>query len=484
MVTYQHKFQKWLDEANLHIINAFYSQQVNSTNVFDPQPVINGDGFIRSASPNASRKDFAVSIQGDVSKTVASHHFVAGFLTELRPVQTRLQEWVYNADPRGPLFSSAPYGAMISPFTGTTTGPMFQGNVGRYRGFRYLQSAYVQDKWQGKRGMLKRVMLDCGLRADVYHGVFGNTMGLAQMLQTIPGIAPFSLQPFQRQTVTNAQISGRYGGTVQLTSRTVLRGSYSQLFVPPPVDIFVAPFDVTGGTNNGIFPGTPKPLQAERGELVDAGIEHQIGPRSILRNTLFYKKLKNFGDSGVIDNTTVYNRLMLSGQEAYGCETRFELKPDRQGFGFNGYVSNTAAVAYLRGTKNDTGGIYVSPDPVYTKFPDHDLRETLQAGLGYKTRSNVWCLATVSAATGYKDDRDPTFFGPHPARVQPYAIWNFNFGWNLPKKYKERHWLPISCDVRIQNLTNNTKPINLGSPFQGTRYLLPIRVLAGMNWEV
>jgi hypothetical protein len=38
--------------------------------------------------------------------------------------------------------------------------------------------------------------------------------------------------------------------------------------------------------------------------------------------------------------------------------------------------------------------------------------------------------------------------------------------------------------VRVENVMNQMLPINLGSPYQGTRYALPIRVLGGLNWQV
>src|SRR5262249_35677287 len=177
---------------------------------------------------------------------------------------------------------------------------------------------------------------------------------------------PFNLGPFQKQNLTDAQVSGRYGGAFALTKTTVARGSYSNIFTPAPVDLFLTPIDITGGPSpyNGIFQGSPRPLRAMRGNLVDAGIEQQVSRRFVIRNNLFYKKLKHFGDSGVINNSIVYNRLTNADQEAYGCETRLELKPARDGTGMYGYVSNTFAVAYLRGSKKNDGGFWdVSTDP-------------------------------------------------------------------------------------------------------------------------
>jgi hypothetical protein len=500
ILSYKHRFAKFFDEANLHILNGFYSERLNSRNIFDPDPIINGEeAAVNSVSANARRTNYVFGAQGDISKTVANtHKLTAGFFTEYRPVSTKFSAVYRNANvlasqqaqleafAEGSAVNPLPYGAIISPFTGLPGGPQMTGNIGKFHGSRFLQSAYFQDAWRPTTGILKRLTVDAGIRFDLYRGVFGSTMGIAQTLATIPGIEPFDLQPFKRKVVTNAQASGRFGGAFVVTKSTVLRGSLSQIFQPPPADVFVLPPNVAEGAVNGIFNGTIRPLQATRGYLVDTSVETQIGPRFVTRTNLYYKKLKNFGDSGVIDNTQLYNRLTLSNQEAYGVETRMELKPDREGYGFNGFVSNTVAVAKLRGSKSITGGIYESEEEaVLNDYPDHDRRYMLSSGLGYRGRNNVWILGDLQVFTGFKDSRDPVLFGPHPARGPVRTVLGLSAGYKVPPKIVEKNRLvPASVDVRIDNMLNQRLPINLGSPFQGTRYSLPIRVLAGVNWQV
>lgn len=584
ILSYRRKFEKYFDEGHLHIVNAFYSSKVGSTNVFDPAPIINGEEqTITSTAFQARRYNYALSIQGDVSKTVhKTHHFVAGFLTEARPVKTSYDQFTYNADPRlaastqadqtsarqqaqqaaedaratagadasaaaeqaqadaaqtatdtalangatenaaaatgafiastlpSPTAASAQaqaalqtpeaagdaaaastpvigVGQLISPFTGTQSGPQFQG-IGKYRGFRYLQSGYLQDTWRPQAKFLKRFTFDAGVRADVYHGVFGNSMALANTIVAIPGVGPFNTEPFKRHSVTNAQVSGRYSISYLVTKNTVLRGSLSDVFTPPPVDIFIQPINVTEGTFpfNGIFNGSPRPMQAMRGRLVDVGIQQQVGSRFSMKHNLFYKQLRNFGDSGVIANTVVYNRLTLPKQQSYGMETRLELKPSRDGTGFYGFVSNTFGVVKLLGNKLTSGGQWdQSTEFETTKYVDHDRREYLQAALGYKSKGGFWTLADVSASTGFKNGRDPTIFGPHPARSPSFAIIGLNAGYEIPKEIRKgRKFMPTGVEVRIENITSNVTPINVGSPFQGTRYNLPIRVLSGAYWSI
>lgn len=483
MLSYRHRFKKYFDEANLHLINSFYSQHIwEPQNVFDPDPVINGDGFLRSASINAKRYNYVVSAQGDISKTLwKTHYLKAGFLTNLRWVKTDLNEIVYDANP-----ADSTYGQIISPFTGAPGGPNFTGPMGMYHGSQWVQSAYIQDTWRPAHGWLKRLTLDYGVRFDLSDSLFGNAQALGN---TVAMLYPyqFNMQPFQRQTEINAQPSGRFGGTYALNKSTILRGSFSNIFVPNPVDYFLTPFPIAGGPapSNGIFNGSPRVLQAMRGRLVDCGVEHQFSKRFVMRQNLFYKKIYHFGDSGVIDNSIVYNRLTNNEQEAYGAETRLELKPARDGSGLYGYVSNTFAVAYLRGSRNNDGEFWYTGPASTTKYPDHDRRETVSCALGWKTKKNWWVLATVQAYTGVKDELNPAIYGYQPARVPATAFIGLNAGMAVPPSIKRRfHHAPDSIEVRIQNLTNNVAPINLGSPFQGTRYALPIRVLACCNWKI
>ncbi|HEY9681295.1 MAG TPA: carboxypeptidase regulatory-like domain-containing protein [Oculatellaceae cyanobacterium] len=492
IASYIHKFERWLDEANLHLLNGIYYERFRSSNAFDPGVQFNNGQPEQSIAANAKRFNYIFSAQGNVTKSLGqTHHFKAGFYTELRPVSTFYNATYFNADYLGSIPSASnpnpvPYGAVISPFTGMPGGPQFTGNMGKFSGFRYLQSAFFQDKFTPQKGFWKRLTLDAGLRFDMQRSIYGNTLALAQAIINTPGAQPFALQPYQKQATTDAQVSGRFGAALVLDKKTVFRGSFSNLFMPNPTDIFITPYNVVSGQlTPGIYDGTPRPLHATRGYLIDSSLEHQFGTRSALRINLFYKYLTNFGDSGVVGNLPLYNRLTNSAQDAYGVETRYDLKPKRDGYGFNGFLSNTIQVAYLRGTKTPSGGFYATPQAPFMIFPDHDRRMSTVAGLGYKTRQNIWCLFTAQVLSGLQDERDPTIYGPHPARTPFITDLAFNAGYQTPRNIAKAHrWMPTSFDVRIDNLLNQRVPINLGSPFQGTRFSLPIRVLASCQWQL
>ncbi len=501
---YRRRGEKYFDEANLNIVNSFNSQRLYSRNVFDPTPILVGEEpFIASTAATATRFNYVFSAQGDIRKKVRTHNFTAGFLSEARPVRTRFSAFYYSADPALAVSSQqnqaaaieaglpptpvVPFGSLISPFTRVPFGPQFLGNTGDYKGFRYLQSAYLQDVWRPDHGAFKRLTVDAGVRVDVFHGVFGNTMRVANLMAQVPGIQPFDLTPFKSHSVTDAQVSGRFGAAYVLTETTAIRASFAQIFQPPPVDLFSTAPNLTEAPVNGIYPGTLRPLSATRGQMVDTSIEQQVGPRFALRTNLFYKQLKNFGDSGVVQNTPLYNRLTLSNQEAYGVESRVDLKPARDGFGFNGFLSSTVSVAKLRGSKGITGGVYeFAPEPSTVNYPDHDRRLSCVAGLGYRTKIGFWTLSDMQVLTGLKDSLAQARFGPQPARTPVIAVAGLNFGYDLPqdRKLKAHRATPAGFDVRIENLWNQRKPLNLGSPYQGTRFSLPFRVIAGINWKV
>lgn len=480
---------RFYDEANIALTNAFYNETFSSRGLmFDPYPVINGEEpQINSVQPTARRFNYVFSAQGNVKKRFHTHNLETGFYSEIRPVKTQYGAIYRNANLLATAESEGalPYGAVINPFTFEVGGPNITGGVTKFKGFRYLQSAWLQDTWKPKDGFLKRLTVNAGVRADVYHGVFGDTMKLAQTMLNVPGVEPFDLNPFKRQTVTDAQASGRFGASFVITPNAVLRGSFSNIFTPPPVDVFVTAPLVGEGQTNGIYNGTIRPLRATRGNLVDVSLENQFGPRLVTRTNLFYKKLKNFGDSGVIQNTPLYNRLQLSGQEAYGVESRLELKPNREGYGFNGFVSNTIQVAYLRGNRGVTGGIYEFEEgPITEKYPDHDRRYSLTAAYGYRSRKGWWVLADVQTLSGLPNRLDPDIFGPQPKRTPRITLLGLSSGYNTPKSVRVNRLIPSSIDVRIDNILNERKPTNLGSPFQGTRFLLPFRLLCGASWQV
>ncbi len=480
ILSWHHKFAKWFDESNLHIVNTFDAESFRSRNVFDPTPIINGTGVMQSVAPQARRFDYALSAQGDISKQVFKTHLLkAGFLSELRPIRTDISAYYYNNS----LTNGIPYGAMISPFTGTPDGPQFQHN-GNVKGFRYLQSAYFQDKWTPQGPILKRLTLNAGVRFDLYHGVYGNMLAMAQTIAGIPGVMPFSIQPYLTQRVTDAQSSGRFGASYQLTDKTVLRASYSQLFEPPPVDIFVMPPDVRTYAVPGIFVNTPRPLRAARGQMVDVGVEQQAGPRLVLRNNMYYKELENQGDSGVVENTPIYNRQTMALLKSYGMETRVDLKTSREGYGLNGFLTSTAQVAYMGGSRTVTGGNWQNPTIPGSRYADHDRRYAVKAGLGYKAHNSIWVLGELGVYTGLQDQRNVEIFGAHPARTPVLTMLGLNFGWSTPKSWRKSALVPTSFDVRMDNLLNERIPVNLGSPFQGTRYSLPLRVLAGAYWKL
>jgi hypothetical protein len=98
-LSYKHKFAKFFDEFNLHLLNGFYSESFRSTNVFDPSPDFNADQPLVSIAAHAKRFNYIFSAQGDLTKTAfKTHHLKTGFLSEVRPVKTSFQATYFNAD--------------------------------------------------------------------------------------------------------------------------------------------------------------------------------------------------------------------------------------------------------------------------------------------------------------------------------------------------------------------------------------------------
>ncbi|HIA53192.1 MAG TPA: TonB-dependent receptor, partial [Candidatus Melainabacteria bacterium] len=165
--------RRFYDEANIAFTNAFYRETFASRGlVFDPLPVVNGEEpAINSVQPTAKRFNYVFSAQGNLKKLVKTHNLETGFYSEIRPVQTSYGAIYRNANLLATAESggSLPYGAIINPFTFEVGGPNITGGITKFNGFRYLQSGWAQDTWKPKEGFLKRLTVNAGVRADVYH---------------------------------------------------------------------------------------------------------------------------------------------------------------------------------------------------------------------------------------------------------------------------------------------------------------------------
>lgn len=87
--------------------------------------------------------------------------------------------------------------------------------------------------------------------------------------------------------------------------------------------------------------------------------------------------------------------------------------------------------------------------------------------------------------TGLQNETAIAMYYAYPLRTPNYALFNISTGFKTPQKIKHRFaFMPEAFDLRIQNLLDTRAATNAGSPFQGTRFLLPFRFLIGCNWTL
>ena len=108
----------------------------------------------------------------------------------------------------------------------------------------------------------------------------------------------------------------------------------------------------------------------------------------------------------------------------------------------------------------------------------------MTAAYGYRPQRGWWVLADVQTLSGLPNRLAPEIFGPQPKRTPRITLLGLSTGYNTPKSVRVNRLIPSSFDVRIDNILNERKPTNLGSPFQGTRFMLPFRLLCGASWQV
>ena len=104
---------------------------------------------------------------------------------------------------------------------------------------------------------------------------------------------------------------------------------------------------------------------------------------------------------------------------------------------------------------------------------------------------NWWVLFDMQLLSGLQNDLPigiivgNTYYGYHASRTPVLVTFNLSAGVKVPPKIKRKiAFAPDAFDLRIQNLSNLREATNLGSPFQGTRYLLPFRFLIGCQWSI
>lgn len=376
----------------------------------------------RTAFPLAATQTRTLDHQGgqaSLSYSAGAHRFKAGVQFDRNPVSEDFQM----------------RGASIAPF-------VFSGaRTGR------TAAAFVQDTWAPTDALRVNV----GVRYDDY-----------------------------RLVIADHAVSPRVGAAYTLgQTHTVLRGSYSRIFMPPfaenlllsssPQARALAPSDA--GSSD---------VRAERQHAWEVGAQQAVTSRAKLDVAWYRKDIRDVADVDQFLDTTVTFPLSVSKAVAQGVEARLDLPVVG---GVNGYLSLARATTLL--TAPLTGGLFLGETPAVGErfYADHDQRWQGQFGLSYEHPSpRVFASVTGRVDSGIPFELPGDFDARTFPDQQALSLVNLDTGRARARTLADamvgaevyRHGgTTVEWQAAVINVFDRAYLLNFLSIFNGTHYGAP-----------
>ena len=280
--------------------------------------------------------------------------------------------------------------------------------------------------------------------------------------------------------VDEAAVSPRVGVAYHVhNSGTVLRGSYSRLFMPPFSEnlLLSSSEEARALSTNGV-PGVD--VRSERQHAFEVGVQQAFGTRAKVDLAYYRKNSRNLADVDQFLDTTVTFPVSVDKGLAEGVEARVDVPVYRQ---TNGYLSISRARVLL--TAPLTGGLFLEelPEPGEQFYADHDQRWQMQFGVSYahpSQRLNVSLTGRYDSGIPFElpEDFDPaTFEDPlaltlvdlDKGRAKPRVVADVMLGSQLFQRGSSK----VDLQAGLLNAFNRTYLLNFLSIFNGTHYGAP-----------
>ena len=209
-----------------------------------------GDLEFNGVASDIFRSSFLNGVQGDAALRVnADHTLRFGFTASGEQAEADNSSIVFPTDPFG-----------------NVDGPPFAAPVQDERKIGWLMGVYAQDEWR----ITDKLTLNAGLRFDqMYEYVDAN------------------------------QLSPRVSATYKLTDDTTLHAGYARYFTPPELAL-AAPTNLAAyaGTTQQPAVNLDDPVQPERSNVFDVGVDQKILPGLTAGVDAYYKKATDLIDDG------------------------------------------------------------------------------------------------------------------------------------------------------------------------------------------
>ncbi|MFN7984298.1 MAG: TonB-dependent receptor [Vicinamibacterales bacterium] len=390
-----------------------------------------------TAVPLGATQDRELDHQGvnaSLSYAKASHRVKAGVQYDRNPVREAFRMVGRNTVPGSLEASFDPaYGGAPFVFNGDKVGQ----NLG----------AFVQDTFSP----IQDLNVSLGIRVDRYHLLIEQTA-----------------------------VSPRVGVAYHLhDAATVIRGSYSRLFMPPFSENLLLSSSAEARALSPDSVGG-EDVQPEKQHAFEVGVQQALSTHAKLDVAYYRKNIRNVADVDQFLDTTVTFPLSVSKGRAQGVEARLDVPVFK---GVNGYVSLSRASILL--TAPLSGGLFLEETPAAgTQFPaDHDQRWQAQFGASYEHPSQKFFASFTGRydsgipfdlpedfdASSFTDQTALTLVNLSTGRAKSRIIADVMAGSEL----LHRGTTKVELQAGVLNVFDSTYLLNFLSIFNGTHYGAP-----------
>jgi len=214
----------------------------------------------------------------------------------------------------------------------------------------YLYGLYVQDEWKPTQVLT----INFGIRADLMNAY-----------------------------VNASQLSPRIGMVYEFSPRTSMHAGYARYFTPPPTELITTQnIDAFANTTNAPEVFTNDPVQPERSNYFDIGVNTSPIRDWTFGLDTYYKRAQNLLDLGQFGTALVFSPFNYQEGRVYGAEFTSSYRNGPWGGYFN-YAWQQA-----QGKNIDSAQFFFGADELqyistHWVYLDHDQTSTASGGVSY-----------------------------------------------------------------------------------------------------
>jgi outer membrane receptor protein involved in Fe transport len=285
-----------------------------------------------------------------------------------------------------------------------------------------------------------------------------------------------------RLLIDDSAVSPRLGAAYHVHGTgTVVRGSYSRIFMPPfSENLLLSSSAEARALSTSGAAGGGEDVRPETQNAYEVGVQQALGTHAKLDVAYYRKDVRNLADVDQFLDTTVTFPLSVAKGVAQGIEGRLDVPVFR---GINGYVSLSRATILL--TAPLTGGLFLGELPPAGEqfYADHDQRWQSQFGISFDHPSRR-LFASVSGRydsgipfelpetfdpATFEDPQALTLVDVGTGRARPRTVADVMVGSELYRRGNTR----LELQGGVINLFDARYLLNFLSIFNGTHYGAP-----------